>query len=540
MKHKILIADDSLTIQKVIKITLASEPFELFECTDAGSLESSLSEVKPSIVLLDFNLSEDKTGYDLARDIKTKSPHTKILMLFGTFDTVDDGLLEQSGVNHKIVKPFDGTKFINLCRVMADELDVEGAQSINDVEEDFSTQEFPDEIIDQSEPEVIEGPSPIVEEEPDIIEEDDWVVEGAQSFDEEDEIERPQVNNASASNPLDGHLKDWGMDVPGVIGGQGSNNEVPGVIGDMPDFIEEVVKVESTVETQEVKMPSEDNLAMPSADDLAYPDEDDLAFPDEISESTDEIQQLDDGTTLPSSADLEFPDMDSIGEIEVEEKPKQTSAPQLRSIETSDEDEPVVDEIEVSAGGTDTDEALSALKAEIEDELDDKIEASEELWGADVVVEDSTISASEEPTVTEEFTATETEDFPRVESHQLEKVVDNTQDELARFDQDDSFDEVHDMSGPDDFPADVMDDGPASPSKPVTPTPAASFEPESISSDTDLEARLREKLTPVVEDFVKQFCAENVEKIAWEIIPDLAENLIKKEIQRISDSIIDS
>jgi CheY-like chemotaxis protein len=513
MKHKILIADDSLTIQKVIKITLASEPFELLECTDANQLESSLNETKPSIVLLDFNLSEDKTGYDLARDIKRINPNTKILMLFGTFDTVDEGLLEESGVNHKIVKPFDGTKFINLCRVMADELDVEDAQSINDVEEDFNTNDFPE-----------------------PIEEDDWVVEGAQSFEEnEEEPEVIEEVSATSENKLDDHLKDWGMDVPGVIGGASSNNEIPGVIGAMPEVIEETVEAaqsEPIEDSAPVSAESLDDSVLPSGDDLAYPDMDDLAYPDEISASEENVETQEDegGSLLPSNDDLEFPDMDSVSNIEIEDKPK----PQLRSIEIADDEEPVVEEIEVSSGGTDTDEALSALKAEIEDELDDKIEASDDLWGADVVVEDNSPKeqeVEEDKVENEEFVATQTEDFPHVESHQLEKVVDNTKDQPVSFD-DDSFDEVHDMSGPDDFPADVMEDEPA--------RPAATFTPESMPTDTDLEARLREKLTPVVEDFVKQFCAENVEKIAWEIIPDLAENLIKKEIQRISDSIIDS
>ena len=33
-------------------------------------------------------------------------------------------------------------------------------------------------------------------------------------------------------------------------------------------------------------------------------------------------------------------------------------------------------------------ERIEALKAEIEDELEDKIEATDDLWGADVVVKD--------------------------------------------------------------------------------------------------------------------------------------------------------
>ena len=77
MEHKVLIADDSLTIQKVIKITLSNEPFVLSDCTDADELVSSVEEFKPAIVLLDFNLSENKTGYDLCKEIKEVAPTCK-------------------------------------------------------------------------------------------------------------------------------------------------------------------------------------------------------------------------------------------------------------------------------------------------------------------------------------------------------------------------------------------------------------------------------------------------------------------------------
>ena len=48
--------------------------------------------------------------------------------------------------------------------------------------------------------------------------------------------------------------------------------------------------------------------------------------------------------------------------------------------------------------------------------------------------------------------------------------------------------------------------------------------------------RIRDALTPIIEDIVKRYCQKNIEKVAWEVIPDLAENLIKKEIKNIADS----
>lgn len=49
---------------------------------------------------------------------------------------------------------------------------------------------------------------------------------------------------------------------------------------------------------------------------------------------------------------------------------------------------------------------------------------------------------------------------------------------------------------------------------------------------------IMEKLRPVIEENIRHYCKEIVEKVAWEIIPELAENVIKKEIQEIKDSVV--
>ncbi len=463
MKHKILIADDSLTIQKVIKITLASEPFDLFECNESATLNSKLEEVKPDIVLLDFNLSEDKTGYDLSREIKDKYPNTKVLMLFGTFDTIEESLLEASGTNHKIVKPFDGTKFINLCRVMAEDFDIEKAESINSNEVDFSTQTpVADEV---AMPEVIEEVEVTSEE-------DEWVMDSPHV---EVEPEEEVIAEKSSVNPLEANMKDWGIDVPGVIGGASDHIEIPGVI----ENFDEKIEVESASVTEQTILPSGDDLAYPGEDDLAYPGEDDLAFPDEIK-------------------------VESV---------KNKKKPELVPLDNLDEP---AQELEVSEGGTDSDEALENLRAQIEDELEE-----DELWGADVYEE------AEE--VVEQNTV-EIDDLPQVEPHNLHEVKDES--DFSSFEE-----ETIDQEAPEDFPSDVMDEEPfTSQALPEQVQPAASSVTHSFEIPSDLE----EKLTPVVEEFVKEYCKEHIERIAWEVIPDLAENLIKKEIQKISEQILNS
>ena len=150
----------------------------------------------------------------------------------------------------------------------------------------------------------------------------------------------------------------------------------------------------------------------------------------------------------------------------------------------------------------------------------------------------------------EDFKSMDLEDLPQIEPHNLEKVVDNTDNEVEEV--------VASSEGaPEDFPSDIMDDddyeqakAPSSQDLDYTDL-SDSFNkideavavPENLVSDDfqeKLQAELTEKLTPIVEEYAKEYCKNSIEKIAWEIIPDLAENIIKKEIQKISDSILDN
>lgn len=439
MKHKILVADDSLTIQKVIKITLASEPFELVECLDAHNLNSQVEANKPNIVLLDFNLSEDKTGYDLAHDIKSIVPNAKILMLYGTFDTIDEDLLTTSGVNHKIVKPFDGTKFINLCRVMSEDLGLENAETINSTEHDFST-DTPVEL-----PAVIEEDSFLDDEE------DEWVMDSP--YQEEELPEEINFPSEPTTNSLEANMKEWGMDVPGIIGRDSDHIEIPDIISESEEF-----EMSSPVQVIE-------ETVMPSDEDLAYPSE-----------------------IINSEPEPELVRLDDIDDLE-----------------------PVMEEEDEIFGnngagtGTETEEDLENLKSLIEDEVEE-----DNLWNADEYDDDEDDFENDEDE--EEVEISFVDDLPRVEPHRLHEIKIEDLEETKQV--------------PSDFPADVMEE-----------------RDEKTASFTDtvqFRDELKEKLRPMIEEFVKDYCQEHIEKIAWEVIPDLAENLIRKEIKKITNSIINS
>ena len=69
MSVKVLVVDDSTTIQKVISITLSGSGYELVESKNEADLFSRLEQDVFDLILLDFNLEEGRSGYELVKNI---------------------------------------------------------------------------------------------------------------------------------------------------------------------------------------------------------------------------------------------------------------------------------------------------------------------------------------------------------------------------------------------------------------------------------------------------------------------------------------
>ena len=69
MASRVLVADDSLKIQKVIGITLANSGYDLVECVNEDELFKKVESDHFDLILLDFNLSDSKTGYELSKKL---------------------------------------------------------------------------------------------------------------------------------------------------------------------------------------------------------------------------------------------------------------------------------------------------------------------------------------------------------------------------------------------------------------------------------------------------------------------------------------
>ena len=128
MARKLLLADDSITIQKVVELVLAEEGYDIKATGNGEDALSALSSFKPDVVLADIDMPK-MNGYQLCERIKT-NPATKnipVILLAGAFEPLDDELARNVGAEDFIVKPFESQELIDKIQaVISGEAAVKG------------------------------------------------------------------------------------------------------------------------------------------------------------------------------------------------------------------------------------------------------------------------------------------------------------------------------------------------------------------------------------------------------------------------------
>src|SRR5438128_4482749 len=108
MGKKILLADDSITIQKVIELTFSDEDFEVVTVGNGRLAVEKGQDVRPDLVLCDIIMPE-KDGYEVCDFIK-KTPslaHIPVLLLTGAFEPFDQDRANRVGCDGFLAKPFE-------------------------------------------------------------------------------------------------------------------------------------------------------------------------------------------------------------------------------------------------------------------------------------------------------------------------------------------------------------------------------------------------------------------------------------------------
>ncbi len=114
MSKKLLLADDSITIQKVIGITFAKEDYELTVVDNGDAAFEKALEVRPDLILADVFMP-GKNGYEVCAAVKQNPllSGTPVLLLTGTFEPFDEDKARAVGADGWIAKPFESQALIN-------------------------------------------------------------------------------------------------------------------------------------------------------------------------------------------------------------------------------------------------------------------------------------------------------------------------------------------------------------------------------------------------------------------------------------------
>jgi CheY-like chemotaxis protein len=114
MPHKLLLADDSVTIQRVIELTFADEDIHVHAVGDGQTAIASIQADRPDIVLADVGMPE-RNGYEVAAFVKgnPELAHIPVLLLTGAFEPIDEARARAVGCDGVLVKPFEPQMVIN-------------------------------------------------------------------------------------------------------------------------------------------------------------------------------------------------------------------------------------------------------------------------------------------------------------------------------------------------------------------------------------------------------------------------------------------
>jgi CheY-like chemotaxis protein len=121
MVKKILLADDSLTIQKVVELTFSDSGYQLICVSNGQKALDRIEEDRPDLVLADVVMPE-KNGYEVCEAIKSNPATARIpvLLLSGTFEPFDRERAERIGADAIVSKPFDSQQLIAQVELLLD------------------------------------------------------------------------------------------------------------------------------------------------------------------------------------------------------------------------------------------------------------------------------------------------------------------------------------------------------------------------------------------------------------------------------------
>ena len=162
MSTKILLADDSITIQKVISIIFGGDEYSLTIVDNGKAAFEKALEISPDVLLIDA-LMPGVSGYEVCERLKAtpELASKPILLLTGSFEPFDEGKAKECGADDFIAKPFESQQII--------------AKVAELCERALSSTPSPEAVLEEAAPEEFQVIEPLVDSAEDLTpSEDVW------------------------------------------------------------------------------------------------------------------------------------------------------------------------------------------------------------------------------------------------------------------------------------------------------------------------------------------------------------------------------
>jgi DNA-binding response OmpR family regulator len=121
MPKTLLLADGSVTIQRVIELTFTHEDVRVVSVGDGRRAVEWMETERPDIVLADVDVPE-VDGYELAAHVKrtARLKDVPVVLLAGAFEPIDQRRADQIGCDGVLIKPFEPQQLVTRVRELLD------------------------------------------------------------------------------------------------------------------------------------------------------------------------------------------------------------------------------------------------------------------------------------------------------------------------------------------------------------------------------------------------------------------------------------
>ncbi|MEP7337422.1 MAG: response regulator [Acidobacteriota bacterium] len=111
MGYKILLADDSVTVQKIITLTFSDEGVDVLTVNNGDEALHRLQYLRPALVMADVSIP-GKNGYEICEFVKNhpEMKDTPVVLLVPAFEPFDEERALRIGANQHLTKPFQSIR----------------------------------------------------------------------------------------------------------------------------------------------------------------------------------------------------------------------------------------------------------------------------------------------------------------------------------------------------------------------------------------------------------------------------------------------